>query len=66
MIPLSPREKQLVRMLAEDRTSKEISYLLEINYRTVSSLLGTAKLKAQVRTIHGLVLALERSGDLRA
>jgi len=58
---VTPRERQLLQMLAEGKTSKEIAAELEISVYTVDSHRGRIMKKLQVRTIGALVrFAIQR------
>lgn len=53
LTPLSPREREVVRLVAEGKSNKEISYALAISVRTVETYRARLMLKLQVTsTVH--------------
>jgi DNA-binding CsgD family transcriptional regulator len=55
LIPLSPREREVVRLVAEGKSSKEISSALVISVRTVETYRARLMAKLQVTSIAQLV-----------
>lgn len=54
--PLTEREHQILRLLAEGASFKEVRVTLNISYRTVTSHIANVKSKAGVRgPVHRLI-----------
>lgn len=51
---LSPKEKETVQLLADDKSAKEISAIRKCSMHTVNAQIRTAKIKYGVGTDHGL------------
>lgn len=51
---LSPKEKETVQLLADDKSAKEISAIRKCSLHTVNAQIRTAKIKYGVGTDHGL------------
>ena len=61
---LSPRELQVLRMVAEGKTSKEIAVMLDLREQTVRSYRKTMMKKLGVNNVAGLTqLALSTGSD---
>jgi DNA-binding CsgD family transcriptional regulator len=60
--PLSPREVQIVQLLAEGNGNKEISTSLNISVKTAESYRAKIMLKLQIHSLSGLVLYAVRCG----
>ncbi len=52
---LSPREREIVRLLAESLTNKEVANTLGINVRTVETHRARIMLKLRLKSVAGLV-----------
>lgn len=59
---LSPREIDVVRLLADDYTQVEIAGALGVSRHTVRHYIERAKLKLRVFTLPGLVCAAIQAG----
>ena len=59
---LSPRELQVMRMVAEGKTSKEIAVLLDLGLQTVRSYRKTMMKKLKVNNVAGLTQMALSSG----
>lgn len=55
MIPLTPRENQVLNMILEEKTSSSIAKELGISERTVETYRKSIYAKTGVRTVVGLV-----------
>lgn len=64
--PLSPRERQVLQLIAEGRTSKEIADVLNISVKTVETHRGHVMQKLDIHEIAGLVRFAIRRGLIRA
>ena len=60
--PLSPREIEIVRLLAKGNGNKEISAALNISVKTAESYRAKIMLKLQIHSLSGLVLYAVRCG----
>jgi DNA-binding CsgD family transcriptional regulator len=60
--PLSPRELQVVQLLAKGNGNKEISTALNISAKTVETYRAKIMLKLQIRSLSDLVLYAARCG----
>jgi DNA-binding CsgD family transcriptional regulator len=65
-VHLSPRQEQLLKLIAEDLTSKEIGKRLKISMKTVDFHRGELKNKLGVRGTAGLVRYAIREGIIEA
>nr|MCU0246645.1 response regulator transcription factor [Bryobacter sp.] len=63
---LSPRELQVLRMVAEGKTSKEIAVLLSLGLQTVRSYRKTMMKKLNVNNVAGLTQLALSAGLTRA
>ena len=54
-IQFDEREIEIMQLLAEDKTAKEISKIIFLSDRTVETIRQKMKDKASVRTIGGLI-----------
>jgi DNA-binding CsgD family transcriptional regulator len=63
--PLSPREKEIVQLLAIGKSNKEISTALNISVKTVETYRARILLKLQLHTIGDLVMYAVRHGLVR-
>jgi DNA-binding NarL/FixJ family response regulator len=62
---LSPTERQVLKLIAEDRTSKEIAELLGCSHRTVESHRQRISLKLELSGSHSLLrFAFDHKGEL--
>ena len=59
---LTPREREIVKLLAADKTCKEVAAVLELSSRTVEHYIERLKLRHHQTTIHGLIGHLTRLG----
>jgi DNA-binding CsgD family transcriptional regulator len=64
--PLSPREKEIVQLLAKGKSNKEIATILKIAVRTVDSYRVQIKQKLQIHSFSELVLYAVRLGLVKA
>jgi len=64
--PLSPREREIVRLLAEGKGNKEIATILKIAVRTVDSYRVQIKQKLQIHSFSELVRYAVRLGLVKA
>jgi DNA-binding CsgD family transcriptional regulator len=62
---LSPREIQIVRLLGQGNSNKEISTALKISVKTVEAYRAKIMLKLQIHSLTDLVLYAVRSGLVR-
>ncbi len=53
--PFSPREADILRLLSEDKSCKEVANALNLSVRTVEHYLDRLKLRFGRRTLHGLL-----------
>jgi len=60
--PLTPRERQVLQLVAEGKTSKEIAALLELSVRTVETYRSQIMDKLKIRDTVGLVHYAIRHG----
>jgi DNA-binding NarL/FixJ family response regulator len=63
--PLSPRERQVLQLIAEGKTSKEIAALLHISVKTAETHRSRIVDKLGIREIAGLVRYAIRRGMIR-
>jgi DNA-binding NarL/FixJ family response regulator len=63
--PLSPRELQVLRLVAEGKTSKEIAVLLDLGLQTVRSYRKTLMKKLNVSNVAGLTQIALAAGITR-
>ncbi len=63
--PLSPRELQVLRLVAEGKTSKEIAVLLDLGLQTVRSYRKTMMKKLNVNNVAGLTQIALAAGITR-
>jgi DNA-binding NarL/FixJ family response regulator len=63
---LSPRECQVVRLIAEGLTNKEIGAFLHLSVKTIETHRGSAMRKLNVTSTAGLVRYAIRSGLVEA
>lgn len=59
---LTPREREIIGLLASDKTCKEVASLLALSTRTVEHHLERLKFRYHQSTLHGLVSHLVRQG----
>lgn len=64
--PLSPREIEMVQLLAKGNSNKEISKALKISVKTVEAYRARIMLKLQVHSLSNLVLYAVRRGLVEA
>lgn len=62
---LTPREQQIMYMVANGKLNKVIGYELEINIKTVEHHRANAMMKMQVDSVAALVQLLERTGRMK-
>jgi two-component system, NarL family, response regulator NreC len=60
--PLTEREKQIVRLITEDRSIKEIAFALGIASKTVQGYRQSIKTKLAVKGVAGMVRYAIRMG----
>ncbi len=60
--PLTPRQKEILKLVAEGRSTKEIANLLEISIKTVESHRGQLMERLGIHDIPGLVRYAMRTG----
>ena len=63
--PLSPREREVLELIAEGRTSKEIGSKLYISTQTVETHRANLMSKLGVHNVAGLVMSAVRTGLVR-
>jgi DNA-binding CsgD family transcriptional regulator len=63
--PLSPRETEIVRLLAQGKGNKEISQALTISKKTVETYRAKIMLKLQIHSLSDLVLYAVRCGFVK-
>jgi DNA-binding NarL/FixJ family response regulator len=61
-VPLTPRQRELLQLIAEGRTSKEIAALLQLSTNTIETHRRRLMARLVVRDIAGLVRAAFRLG----
>ncbi|MCC6203131.1 MAG: response regulator transcription factor [Gammaproteobacteria bacterium] len=61
---LTPRERQILKLVGEGKSTKEISKLLEISYKTVDAHRNHIMLKLDIHEVAGLVRYAIRRGLL--
>jgi two-component system, NarL family, response regulator NreC len=64
--PLSPRERQVLRMIAEGKTTKEVASALELSVKTVESYRSSLMAKLDIHQTAGLVRYAIRHGVIQA
>ncbi|MGH9798274.1 MAG: response regulator transcription factor, partial [Candidatus Polarisedimenticolia bacterium] len=64
--PLTWRERQVVQMVAEGKSTKEISALLGISFKTVESHRSRIMSKLEIHEMAGLVRYAVRRGLIQA
>lgn len=60
--PLTPRERQVLQLIAESKTSKEIAALLDISVKTVETYRSRIMEKLEIHEIAGVVRYAVRHG----
>lgn len=63
--PLTPRERQILQLVAEGKTTKEIASLLNVSFKTAESHRNRIMKKLDIRNTTGLVRYAIRSGLVR-
>lgn len=61
-VSLNEKETQILKLICEDMTTKEIALQMELSPRTVETLKINLKEKCRVRTYPALVVFAVRSG----
>ena len=64
--PLAPRERQVLQLVAEGKTSKEIAALLDLTPKTAESYRGRIMEKLDIHDTAGLVRYAIRQGLIQA
>ncbi len=64
--PLSPREREVLQLLAEGHTNKEIAHVLSISVKTVETHRGALMRKLDIHDVASLVRYAIRRGVLEA
>lgn len=59
---LTPREIECLTLLAEGKSSKQIAAILNIHWKTVTTLIDNAKLKLEAETRIAAVVTAMRAG----
>lgn len=60
--PLTPREREIVRLVAQRMTNRQIASLLNISVRTVETHRSHIMEKLSIRSVSGLILYASRHG----
>jgi two-component system response regulator NreC len=63
--PLTPRERQILQLVAEGKTTKEIAALLNVSFKTAESHRNRIMKKLNIHNVTGLVHYAIRSGLMR-
>lgn len=63
--PLTPRERQILQLVAEGKTTKEIATLLNVSFKTAESHRNRIMKKLNIHNVTGLVHYAIRSGLMR-
>jgi two-component system, NarL family, response regulator NreC len=63
--PLTPRERQILQLVAEGKTTKEIAALLSVSFKTAESHRNRIMKKLNIHNVTGLVHYAIRSGLMR-
>jgi two-component system, NarL family, response regulator NreC len=63
--PLTPRERQILQLVAEGKTTKEIASLLNVSFKTAESHRNRIMKKLNIHNVTGLVHYAIRSGLMR-
>lgn len=64
--PLSPREREVLQLIAEGKTTKEIAQILEISVKTAESHRTSLMAKLNIHETAGLVRYAIRHGIVEA
>jgi DNA-binding NarL/FixJ family response regulator len=64
-VALSPREQEVLKLIAAGKTSKEVATCLQLSVQTVETYRANLMSKLEVHNVAGLVLFAVRSGLLR-
>jgi DNA-binding NarL/FixJ family response regulator len=59
---LTPREREIVQLVAEGKSSKEIAYLLKLSVKTIDAHRGQMMQKLDIHDVPGLVRYAMRAG----
>ena len=62
VIPLTPRQQQILKLIAEGKATKEIAWLLDLSAKTVESHRAHIMERLQIRDVAGLVRYAFRHG----
>lgn len=63
--PLSEKEIKILKLMCEEKTTKEIAEIIEISPRTVEAIRDKLKIKTGARSMAGLVMYAVRHGILK-
>jgi DNA-binding NarL/FixJ family response regulator len=63
--PLTPRERQILQLIAEGNTTKQVGRLLEISFKTAESHRNNIMKKLNIHDIAGLVRYAIQKGLLQ-